>query len=101
MCTNVKCDTATHTYSVHVYGSRDYVSCTPGQRIALATISNAFQDGGYITCPPYIEVCQSNVQAAHDFTAATRGNGASEQRSARASAAALAALVLVVAAACV
>ncbi|KAK7198803.1 leishmanolysin, GP63 [Novymonas esmeraldas] len=72
MCANVKCDTANKAYSIHVYGNTSgYVSCTPGQRIALATISDAFQDGGYITCPPYIEVCQGNVKAAIDFAAGT------------------------------
>ncbi|KAK7196993.1 leishmanolysin, GP63 [Novymonas esmeraldas] len=103
MCANVKCDTANKAYSIQVYGNTTgYVNCTPGRRIALNNVSNAFQSGGYITCPPYVEVCQGNVKAALDFAADAHGNGAAEQRGTRAAAAAaLAALVLVVVAACV
>ncbi|GET86520.1 GP63, leishmanolysin [Leishmania tarentolae] len=63
LCANVRCDTATRTYSVQVRGSSRYVSCTPGLRVELSNVSDAFQEGGYITCPPYVEVCQGNVQA--------------------------------------
>lgn len=71
MCANMQCDTATQTYSIQVYNSTaGYVNCTPGQNISLSTISDGFADGGYITCPPYVEVCQSNVQAAMDYEAA-------------------------------
>nr|CAD42818.1 GP63 [Leishmania tropica] len=67
LCANVRCDTATRTYSVQVRGSMDYVSCTPGLRVELSTVSNAFEEGGCITCPPYVEVCQGNVKGAKDF----------------------------------
>ncbi|KAK7196992.1 leishmanolysin, GP63 [Novymonas esmeraldas] len=125
MCANVKCDTANKAYSIQVYGNTTgYVNCTPGQRIALNTVSNAFQSGGYITCPPYVEVCQGNVKAALDFVTGTDpipvpssgsdsesdsgtnvsdspGNGAAQRRNPRAAAAALMALVVVVTAVCV
>nr|CAD42811.1 GP63 [Leishmania donovani] len=67
LCANVRCDTATRTYSVQVRGSMDYVNCTPGLRVELSTVSSAFEEGGYITCPPYVEVCQANVKGAKDF----------------------------------
>ncbi|CAG9570025.1 GP63, leishmanolysin [Leishmania major strain Friedlin] len=67
LCANVQCDTATRTYSVQVHGSNDYTNCTPGLRVELSTVSKTFEEGGYITCPPYVEVCQGNVQAAKDF----------------------------------
>ncbi|GET94032.1 major surface protease gp63, putative [Leishmania tarentolae] len=66
LCANVRCDTATRTYSVQVRGSGGYVDCTPGLRVDLRSVSNAFTRGGYITCPPYVEVCQGNLQAVED-----------------------------------
>ncbi|CAG9570023.1 GP63_-_leishmanolysin [Leishmania major strain Friedlin] len=84
LCANVQCDTATRTYSVQVHGSNDYTNCTPGLRVELSTVSNAFEGGGYITCPPYVEVCQGNVQAAKDG-----GNTAAGRRGPRAAATAL------------
>ncbi|GET86487.1 GP63, leishmanolysin [Leishmania tarentolae] len=73
LCANVKCDTATRTYSVQVRGSSSYVICTPGRNIELSTVSDAFEQGGYITCPPYVEVCQGNVQAVKDSGNAVAG----------------------------
>ncbi|GET86499.1 major surface protease gp63, putative [Leishmania tarentolae] len=73
LCANVRCDTATRTYSVQVRGSSRYVSCTPGLRVELSNVSDAFQEGGYITCPPYVEVCQGNVQAVEASGNALRG----------------------------
>ncbi|GET93906.1 major surface protease gp63, putative [Leishmania tarentolae] len=70
LCANVRCDTATHTYSVQVRGSTRYVNCTPGLRVELSTVSDAFEPGGYITCPPYVEVCQGNRKGALDFAGA-------------------------------
>ncbi|GET94024.1 GP63, leishmanolysin [Leishmania tarentolae] len=64
MCANVKCKAATRTYSVQVRGSSHYVRCTPGMKVKLSSVSDAFEKGGYITCPPYVEVCQGNVRAA-------------------------------------
>ncbi|GET86512.1 major surface protease gp63, putative [Leishmania tarentolae] len=73
LCANVRCDTATRKYSVQVRGSSHYVQCTPGRNIELSTVSDAFEKGGYITCPPYVEVCQGNVQAAEDTGNAAPG----------------------------
>ncbi|TPP46627.1 Leishmanolysin family protein [Leishmania donovani] len=84
LCANVRCDTATRTYSVQVHGGSGYASCTPGLRVELSTVSSAFEEGGYITCPPYVEVCQGNVQAAKDG-----GNAAAGRRGPRAAATAL------------
>nr|CAJ2468367.1 unnamed protein product [Leishmania braziliensis] len=67
MCANVKCDTAARTYSVQVRGSSGYVACTPGESIDLATLSAAFVNGSYITCAPYVEVCQANIKGLIDF----------------------------------
>ncbi|XUY37367.1 leishmanolysin [Leishmania panamensis] len=67
LCANVKCDRAHHRYSVQVYGSSGYVACTPGQRVELATLSAAFVEGSYITCPPYVEVCQANIKGVINF----------------------------------
>nr|CAJ2468316.1 unnamed protein product [Leishmania braziliensis] len=67
LCANVKCDRAHHTYSVQVYGSSGYVACTPGQRLELATASDAFVEGSYIMCPLYVEVCQANIKGVIDF----------------------------------
>ncbi|XUY37364.1 leishmanolysin [Leishmania panamensis] len=67
LCANVKCDRAHRTYSVQVYGSSGYVACTPGQRVELATTSAAFVEGSYITCPPYVEVCQANIKGVINF----------------------------------
>ncbi|GET86493.1 GP63, leishmanolysin [Leishmania tarentolae] len=67
LCANVKCDTATRTYSVQVRGSSSYVQCTPGLRVELSSVSDAFEQGGYITCPPYVEVCQGNMQALREI----------------------------------
>ncbi|XQJ25229.1 GP63, leishmanolysin [Leishmania guyanensis] len=67
LCANVMCDTAARTYSVQVYGSSGYVACTPGERVELATLSTAFVNGSYITCPPYVEVCQANIKGVIDF----------------------------------
>ncbi|GET86491.1 GP63, leishmanolysin [Leishmania tarentolae] len=64
MCANVRCDPAKRTYSVQVHGSSGYVNCTPGARVELSSVSDAFEQGGYITCPPYVEVCQGNARAA-------------------------------------
>ncbi|GET86506.1 GP63, leishmanolysin [Leishmania tarentolae] len=64
MCANVRCKAATRTYSVRVRGSTRYVQCTPGRKVDLSSVSDAFEKGGYITCPPYVEVCQGNVRAA-------------------------------------
>ncbi|GET86504.1 GP63, leishmanolysin [Leishmania tarentolae] len=64
MCANVRCKAATRTYSVRVRGSTRYVQCTPGRKLKLSSISDAFEKGGYITCPPYVPVCQGNVRAA-------------------------------------
>ncbi|GET86484.1 GP63, leishmanolysin [Leishmania tarentolae] len=79
LCANVKCDTTRRTYSVQVRGSSRYVDCTPGRRVELSGVSDAFEQGGYITCPPYVEVCQRNVQAAKGS-----GNGAAGRRGLRA-----------------
>ncbi|TPP52637.1 Leishmanolysin family protein [Leishmania donovani] len=84
LCANVRCDTATRTYSVQVHGGSGYANCTPGLRVELSTVSSAFEEGGYITCPPYVEVCQGNVQAAKDG-----GNAAAGRRGPRAAATAL------------
>ncbi|GET93898.1 GP63, leishmanolysin [Leishmania tarentolae] len=73
LCANVRCDTATRTYSVQVRGSSHYVQCTPGLRVELSSVSDAFQEGGHITCPPYVEVCQGNVQASEDNGNAVAG----------------------------
>ncbi|XUY37377.1 leishmanolysin [Leishmania panamensis] len=67
LCAKVKCDRAHHMYSVRVYGSSDYVACTPGERVELATTSAAFVTGSYIVCPPYVEVCQANIKGVIDF----------------------------------
>ncbi|GET93896.1 GP63, leishmanolysin [Leishmania tarentolae] len=67
LCANVKCDAATRTYSVQVRGSSSHVICTPGRNIELSTVSDAFEQGGYITCPPYVEVCQGNMQALREI----------------------------------
>nr|CAJ2467817.1 unnamed protein product [Leishmania braziliensis] len=67
LCANVKCDRDHHTYSVQVRGSSGYVACTPGESIDLATISAAFVNGSYITCAPYVEVCQANIKGLIDF----------------------------------
>ncbi|CAM37257.1 GP63, leishmanolysin [Leishmania braziliensis MHOM/BR/75/M2904] len=67
LCANVMCDTAARTYSVQVRGSSGYVACTPGESIDLATLSAAFVEGSYITCPPYVEVCQANIKGVIDF----------------------------------
>ncbi|GET94025.1 major surface protease gp63, putative [Leishmania tarentolae] len=64
LCANVKCNSCRRTYSVQVRGSTRYVRCTPGRKVELTSVSNAFEQGGYITCPPYVEVCQGNVRAA-------------------------------------
>ncbi|GET93937.1 metallo-peptidase, clan MA(M), Family M8 [Leishmania tarentolae] len=64
LCANVRCDPATRTYSVQVRGSSGYMNCVPGLRVELSSVSDAFEQGGYITCPPYVEVCQGNVRAA-------------------------------------
>ncbi|GET86466.1 GP63, leishmanolysin [Leishmania tarentolae] len=74
LCANVKCDTTRRTYSVQVRGSSRYVDCTPGRRVELSGVSDAFEQGGYITCPPYVEVCQGNVQAAKDSGNAAPGH---------------------------
>ncbi|GET86515.1 metallo-peptidase, clan MA(M), Family M8 [Leishmania tarentolae] len=66
MCANVRCDQATRTYSVQVRGSSGYMNCVPGLRVELSSVSDAFEQGGYITCPPYVEVCQGNLQAVED-----------------------------------
>ncbi|SYZ63434.1 GP63 (plasmid) [Leishmania braziliensis MHOM/BR/75/M2904] len=84
MCANVKCDTAARTYSVQVRGSSGYVACTPGESVELATLSAAFVNGSYITCAPYVEVCQANVQGA-----TSSGNAAAGRRGPRAAATAL------------
>ncbi|SYZ63448.1 GP63 (plasmid) [Leishmania braziliensis MHOM/BR/75/M2904] len=67
LCANVKCDRDHHTYSVEVRGSSGYVACTPGESVELATISTAFVNGSYITCAPYVEVCQANIKGLIDF----------------------------------
>nr|CAJ2467779.1 unnamed protein product [Leishmania braziliensis] len=67
LCANVMCDTAARTYSVQVRGSSGYVACTPGESIDLATLSAAFVNGSYITCAPYVEVCQANIKGVIDF----------------------------------
>ncbi|KPA75954.1 GP63 leishmanolysin [Leptomonas pyrrhocoris] len=77
MCTNVACNPANQTYSVQVYGSDTYIACTPGTAIELDNVSDAFEAGGYVTCPPYIEVCQSNVQAARDYESMVDGGSSS------------------------
>ncbi|CBZ24362.1 GP63, leishmanolysin [Leishmania mexicana MHOM/GT/2001/U1103] len=84
LCANVKCDTAARTYSVQVRGSSGYANCTPGLRFELSTVSDAFEKGGYVTCPPYVEVCQGNAQAIKDG-----GNAAAGRRGPRAAATAL------------
>nr|CAJ2468363.1 unnamed protein product [Leishmania braziliensis] len=84
MCANVKCDRDHHTYSVQVRGSSGYVACTPGESVDLATLSAAFVNGSYITCAPYVEVCQANVQGA-----TSSGNAAAGRRGPRAAATAL------------
>ncbi|GET86513.1 GP63, leishmanolysin [Leishmania tarentolae] len=66
MCANVRCDQATRTYSVQVRGSSGYMNCVPGLRVELSSVSDAFEQGGYITCPPYVEVCQGNLQGAKE-----------------------------------
>ncbi|GET86492.1 major surface protease gp63, putative [Leishmania tarentolae] len=64
MCANVSCDTTKRTYSVKVRGSTRYVQCKAGKKVELSSVSDAFEQGGYITCPPYVEVCQGNEGAA-------------------------------------
>ncbi|GET86518.1 GP63, leishmanolysin [Leishmania tarentolae] len=89
MCANVKCKAATRTYSVQVRGSSHYVRCTPGMKVKLSSVSDAFERGGYITCPPYVEVCQGNVRAAQ----AAAGHRAPYAAAAMLSAAALLAVL--------
>ncbi|XP_010696763.1 GP63, leishmanolysin [Leishmania panamensis] len=67
LCANVMCNTAARTYSVQVRGSSGYVACTPGESVELATTSAAFVEGSYITCAPYVEVCQANIKGVIDF----------------------------------
>ncbi|GET86490.1 GP63, leishmanolysin [Leishmania tarentolae] len=78
LCANVKCDTTRRTYSVQVRGSSRYVDCTPGRRVELSGVSDAFEQGGYITCPPYVEVCQGNAGAVKGV-----GNGVPSRRDLR------------------
>nr|Q27673.1 RecName: Full=Leishmanolysin; AltName: Full=Cell surface protease; AltName: Full=Major surface glycoprotein; AltName: Full=Major surface protease; AltName: Full=Promastigote surface endopeptidase; AltName: Full=Protein gp63; Flags: Precursor [Leishmania amazonensis]AAA82695.1 ecto-metalloproteinase precursor [Leishmania amazonensis] len=91
LCANVKCDTAARTYSVQVRGSSGYANCTPGLRFDLSTVSDAFEKGGYVTCPPYVEVCQGNAQAIKD------GGNAAGRRGPRAATALVVAALLAVA----
>ncbi|GET86501.1 GP63, leishmanolysin [Leishmania tarentolae] len=69
ICANVTCYTARRTYRVQVRGSTRYVQCTPGRKVELSSVSNSFRKQSYITCPPYVEVCQGNVQAAESANA--------------------------------
>nr|P43150.1 RecName: Full=Leishmanolysin C1; AltName: Full=Cell surface protease; AltName: Full=Major surface glycoprotein; AltName: Full=Major surface protease; AltName: Full=Promastigote surface endopeptidase; AltName: Full=Protein gp63; Flags: Precursor [Leishmania mexicana]CAA45733.1 metalloprotease gp63 [Leishmania mexicana] len=78
LCANVKCDTATRTYSVQVRGTNGYANCTPGLRVKLSSVSDAFEKGGYVTCPPYVEVCQGNVKAAKDFAGDTDSSSSAD-----------------------
>ncbi|GET93895.1 major surface protease gp63, putative [Leishmania tarentolae] len=78
LCANVRCDPATRTYSVQVRGSSGYMNCVPGLRVELSSVSDAFEQGGYITCPPYVEVCQGNAGAVKGV-----GNGVPSRRDLR------------------
>ncbi|GET86516.1 GP63, leishmanolysin [Leishmania tarentolae] len=69
ICANVTCYTARRTYRVQVRGSTRYVQCTPGRKVELSSVSTSFRKQSYITCPPYVEVCQGNVQAAESANA--------------------------------
>ncbi|GET86495.1 GP63, leishmanolysin [Leishmania tarentolae] len=69
ICANITCYTARRTYRVQVRGSTRYVQCTPGRKVELSSVSNSFRKQSYITCPPYVEVCQGNVQAAESANA--------------------------------
>ncbi|GET93839.1 GP63, leishmanolysin [Leishmania tarentolae] len=69
ICANISCYTARRTYRVQVRGSTRYVQCTPGRKVELSSVSNSFRKQSYITCPPYVEVCQGNVQAAESANA--------------------------------
>ncbi|GET93840.1 GP63, leishmanolysin [Leishmania tarentolae] len=73
MCANVSCMTPARRYSVQVHGSSHYVECTPGLRLKLSGVSDAFEQVSYITCPPYVEVCQGNMQAAKDWGTTAAG----------------------------
>lgn len=70
MCVSVRCDTQLSTYSIKVHGDSKFRACTAGQNVTLSRVSGNFEEGGYIICPAYAEVCQSNLQAAADFKAA-------------------------------
>ncbi|KPI82543.1 putative Major surface protease gp63 [Leptomonas seymouri] len=101
MCTNLACNAASRTYSIQVYGNSTYIPCTPGATIRLDNVSSAFEAGGYITCPPYVEVCQSNVQAALDHERMFSGRDAAAVDRLSLRTAAVALLALVAAAVCV
>ena len=87
MCTNLACNPANETYSIQVYGNTTYIPCTPGQTIALDSVSDAFEAGGHITCPPYLEVCQSNVQAIRDYERMTSSSSSASTSSSSSAAA--------------
>ncbi|KAK7198804.1 leishmanolysin, GP63 [Novymonas esmeraldas] len=86
MCVDVACDRSTQRYQIRVFGSATgYTSCKPGERVSLTDHTAAFTSGSYIICPPYLEVCQSNIQGAMDFdaissppTLSSRAGGASQ-----------------------
>ncbi|GET86497.1 metallo-peptidase, clan MA(M), Family M8 [Leishmania tarentolae] len=90
LCANLRRGTATRTYSVQVRGSSGYMDCVPGRRVEPSSVSDAFEQGGHITRPPYVEVCQGNVHAAKDS-----GNAAHGTRGLHAAAKALIVSVLV------
>ncbi|GET86476.1 GP63, leishmanolysin [Leishmania tarentolae] len=73
LCADVKCDTLRRTYTIQVNGGT-YVKCVPGTQRELINLSTSFQKGGYITCPPYEEVCQRNVLPPEDISNAATGH---------------------------
>ncbi|KAL7711284.1 Leishmanolysin [Lotmaria passim] len=69
MCVSVMCDTQLGNYKIKVHGDKKYRPCSAGQKLTLASVSDSFEAGGYITCPSYGELCQSNPQADADYQA--------------------------------
>ncbi|KAG5484966.1 hypothetical protein LSCM1_07044 [Leishmania martiniquensis] len=64
LCASVLCDPPTKTYKIRVAGSDRNVPCRDRQRILLGPLTDQFEAGGYLDCPPFVEVCQGNNLAA-------------------------------------
>jgi hypothetical protein len=82
LCAGFVCNAPVQEYTVVVYGSNISVQCPPGQNISLSAGSDAFEAGSYITCPPYMEVCQGNVKGAMDYESMTHSSASSSKRKA-------------------